>query len=134
MACGAIADSTVAVGLADAVALFATAGHCGVSFQLHKWVWRPARSSRLIGLGKIHLLRSKALLSINRAPRRSGMTAVQILLVNGFMAGAAISRGQFCGNYKSVMIVLLLADSGLVAVQAVDAFSCMHTEFVFVDD
>ena len=93
MARGAIADSAVAVGLADAVALIATAGHGRVSFQLHKWVWRPARSARLVGLGKIHLLRSETLLSINRAPGRSGMTAVEILLIDGFMAGAAISGG-----------------------------------------
>jgi len=91
MACGAITDGAVAIGFAHAVALLATAGHGGAAFELNKRVRGPARSSGLIGLGKIHLFRSQSLLSINGAPGRSGMAAVQILLVDGFMTCSAIS-------------------------------------------
>ena len=68
MASGAVADGTVAVGLADAVALVATASHRGRSLRLHKRVRWPAASSRLICFRKIHLLGTESFLTVDGCP------------------------------------------------------------------
>jgi hypothetical protein len=58
---------------------------------------------------------------------------MQELLVNTLMAAAAISGRQMGGNYESVMVLLFLTTSRLVAVQAIHALPGMQTHFVFVD-
>ncbi len=129
----AIADGAVAVGFTHAMALLAAAGHRRSAFQLHKGMRRPARSARLIGLGKINLLRRESLLAINRGPGRRGMAAVQKLLIDGFVATAAISRRKLRGDHKAVVILLFLPFGRLMAIQAVHAFGGVLAQLVFVN-
>jgi hypothetical protein len=61
------------------------------------------------------------------------MTAVQKLLVNLFMAAAAIARRQsHTRNHKSVMIFLVLPRRRLVALQAVHALLRVFAHLVFM--
>ena len=69
---------------------------------------------------------------MNCCPTGGRVTAAQELLVDAFMAGAAIARGQVSADHKAVVIDLLLARGRLVAVQAVDALFCVGGHFVFV--
>jgi hypothetical protein len=56
------------------------------------------------------------------------------LLVNAFVAGAAISGGELGRDGEAVMVLFFLVGGGLVAVEAVDALGCVPAHFVFVDD
>ena len=61
------------------------------------------------------------------------MAAMQKLLINLFVATAAVSRGEANRrNDESVMIFFLLPGRGLVAVQAVDALLRVAAHFVFM--
>jgi hypothetical protein len=61
------------------------------------------------------------------------MTTVQELLVDVFVAAAAIASRQFCRDRKTVVILLFLCGGGLVAVQAIHALPCVHAQLEFVD-
>src|SRR5271166_6677478 len=71
------ADRSVWIRAAHAMALFATAGHRGTALGRYKRMRRPARPSRLIGLGEIHLLRGQPFLTIDRRPSRRRMPAAR---------------------------------------------------------
>src|SRR5215472_5480100 len=104
VASGAIPDGSVGVGLSDAVALLASAGHGGGAFELHERMRRPARSAGLKGLRKFYLFGSEVLHAVNRSPCRSRVTAAQELLIDIFVAAPAIPCSEFCGNEEAVMV------------------------------
>jgi hypothetical protein len=132
MAGSAIPDGTVGIGPADAVALLAPAGHRRTTFQLGKRVGRPTSTTGLIRLREIYLFGRKALLAVNGCPCRSGMSAMQELLINVLVAASTISRGQLCRDYESMMVFLVLARSWLMAIKTIHSFLGVHTHFVFV--
>src|SRR5579872_1690629 len=101
MARRAGSNRAVTIGLAHAVTLLASAGHCRPTLDLHEGMRRPPRSTRLILFRQTHLLRREALLAINRSPGGGSMAAVQKLLVDGFMAGAAVSGRELLGDDKA---------------------------------
>ena len=82
-------------GFANAVTLLATAGHRRTAFQLNKRMRRPARAARLIRFRKIYLFWRETFFPIDSAPCRRGVAAAQKLLVDTFVATAAIACGQF---------------------------------------
>ena len=94
VASGAVADGAVGVGLAYAVALLAAAGHGRAALRLHERMRRTARAAGLIGFREIHLLGSEAFFAVDGGPGRRGVAAVQELLINVFVATAAIARRQ----------------------------------------
>ena len=61
------------------------------------------------------------------------MATAKELLIDPFVAGAAIARRQMSADYESVMIDFLLAGGGLVAIEAIDTLLRMSRHFVFVD-
>jgi hypothetical protein len=95
---------------------------------------RPARASRLVGFGKVHLLGRQSLLAINRGPGRRGVPAAQELLVDAFVAASAIAGGQSGCDHEAVVVFLFLSLGRLMAVDAVHPFPRMYAHFVFVDD
>src|SRR5215470_5065895 len=134
MACRAGADRAIVVRLPDAVTLFASAGHCRWPFKSREGMRWTFDSSRLVGLGKIHLFRSKCSLSAHSGPRYGGVAAVQELLIDVFMAAPAIAGSKGADDGKPVVSLAFLSIRRLVAVQAIDALLRMFAHFVFVDD
>ena len=59
VASGAGANGAIGVGLANAVALLAAAGHGGIAFELSEGMRRPARAAGLITFGEVDLLGSE---------------------------------------------------------------------------
>src|ERR1051326_6711723 len=131
---GAVADGAVGVGLAHAVTFLAAAGHGRSAFELDEGMWRTAGGGGLISFRKIYLLGREAFLAVDCGPGGSGVAAAQELLIDAVMAAAAVSSGQLGGDDEAVMILFFLAGSGLVALEAVDAFAGVRAHFVFVDD
>jgi hypothetical protein len=60
------------------------------------------------------------------------VAATQKLLIDAFVARAAVSSGEMRADYKSVVINFLLAGSCLMAVETVDALLCVCRHLVFV--
>lgn len=83
---------------------------------------------------KTDLLRGQVLVAVDCGPRWCSMAAAQVLLVDRFVAGAAVSGGHTVGDDEAVMIAAFLPVGGLMALQAVDLLACMNAQFVFVDD
>ncbi len=79
------------------------------------------------------LFGTEPLLPVNRCPTRSSVPAAQELLVDAFVAGAAIARSQVRADDKAVVIDLLLSGTRLMAVKTVDAFLCMCGHLVLMD-
>ena len=132
MAGRAVANCAVGVWFAHAVALLAAAGHRRCALRLHKGMWRAPSASRLVGFRKIHLLRRKSLLAVNRGPCGSCMAAVQKLLIDALVAAAAISRGKFGRRSRIRGGLLILAGCGLVAIEAIHPFARVQAHFIFV--
>jgi hypothetical protein len=128
------ANRSVTIWLAYAVALLAAIGHCRTTLQLHKRMGRTARSSGLILFRKIHLIRRKPLFAIDRGPCRRRVAAAKKLLINVFMAAAAVPCSQFAGDHEAMVIFFLLAGRGLMAIEAVNTFCGVHAHFVFVNN
>lgn len=61
------------------------------------------------------------------------MATVQKLLIDVFVAAAAVPRGQLAGDHEAVMILFVLAGSGLMAVEAVHTFLGVQAHLVFVN-
>ena len=61
------------------------------------------------------------------------MATVQKLLIDVFVAAAAVPRGQLGGDQEAVMILFVLAGSGLMAVEAVHTFLGVQAHLVFVN-
>src|SRR5215467_6247116 len=94
----------------------------------------PLCSPRLVRFREVHLLRSQSLFAIYRSPGRCRVPAAHKLLINAFVAATAVASRQFGGDYKSMMIFLVLPCGRLVAVQAVHTLSRVHAHFVLVHD
>jgi hypothetical protein len=91
-------------------------------------------AARLIAFRKLHLFRFQTLLSEHRRPRRRRMAAPQEFLVDRLVTAPAVAGGQLRRDDESVMVVLRLTGSGLVAIEAVDALLGVPAQFVLVDD
>src|SRR5690349_6106766 len=126
---GATTDRVIVVGLADAVALFASTGHCRRPFESGERMGWASDSSRLIGLSKIHLFRSKCFVSTHCSPGHGGMTAAEELLVNILMAAPAISCRKTGDDGESIVFLALLFVRWLVAVEAINALLRMLAHF-----
>jgi hypothetical protein len=91
-------------------------------------------SSRLVGLSKIHLFRSKRFVSTHRSPGHGGMAAAEKLLINVLMAAPAISCRKTGDDSESIVFFALLLARWLVAVEAINAPLGMLAHFVFVNN
>ena len=131
---GAGADGAVGIGPADAVALIAAAGHRRAAFELRERMRGTASAAGLISFREVYLLRAEAFFAVDGGPRGCGMPAVEKLLVDVFMAGAAVAGGELGGNGKAVVVFFLLIGGGLVAIEAVHTFLGVGANLVFVDD
>ena len=123
MAGCARADRAIAVWSAHTVALLTAAGHSGCAFELRDHIRRPASCSGLKLLGKINLFGRETFFSVYGCPCGGGVPAVQELLIDRFVTAAAVSRSEFRGNNKSVMVLLILSGCGLMAIETVDALA-----------
>ena len=132
MAFGATADGAVVIWLADGVALLAAGGDGGVSFGQRERVGRTLGASGLELLAEGDLLSAQALLAMDGGPTGCGVTAAQELLVDAFVAGAAVARREMGADHEAVVIDLLLIRSRLVAVQAIHALFRMGGHLVFM--
>jgi hypothetical protein len=131
---GAGADGAVVVGLADGMALLAAADHGRSAFGDDEGMRRPLRSARLKLLRERNLLRREALFAVDGGPRGRGVAAAEEFLILGLVAGTAIAGGKVRRDHEAVMIELLLARRGLMAVEAVDALARVRGHFVLVHD
>ncbi len=77
---------------------------------------------------------AQALFAMDGGPTGSGVAAAQELLVDAFVAGAAVAGGQVGADHEAVVIDLLLVRPRLVAVQAIHALLGMGRHLVFVHD
>ena len=118
-----------------------TAWHCsqpdvmaGPPFRTTKRIWRAFGAAGLELLAERHLLGAQALLAVDRGPAGSRVAAAQKLLIDAFVARAAVAGGQIGADHEAVVVLLLLAIRRLVAVQAVDALPGVDAHLVFVDD
>jgi hypothetical protein len=103
-------------------------------FRKDERVWWALRATRLELLAERHLLRTQALLSMDCGPTGSCVPAAQELLIDAFVAGAAITGSKVSTDDKSVVIDLLLIGTGLVAVEAINALLRVGRHLVFMDD
>ena len=62
------------------------------------------------------------------------MAPAQKLLIDVFMAAAAVAGGELDRDQESMMVLLLLPGGRLMAFQTVHALAGMSAHFVFVDD
>jgi hypothetical protein len=62
------------------------------------------------------------------------MPAAQKLLIDLFMTWAAVSGGKRCRNHKSVVFLLLLPGSRLMALQAIYSPSGVQAHLVLMHD
>lgn len=127
-------DRSVVIGLANGVTLLAARCRCGMSFGEHQRIRRPLGAAWLKLLAEGDLLRTQALFTVHSRPAWSGMAATKEFLINGFMAGAAVSRCQMCADDEAVVINLLLAGAWLMAIKAIHTFPGMSRHLVFVND
>jgi len=69
---------------------------------------------------------------MNGGPTRGGVAAAKKFLINAFVAGTAISGCEMGANSEAVVIQLLLARPGLVAVEAIHALLSVGGHLVFM--
>src|SRR5215813_7398272 len=86
--------------------------------------------------GEVGLFCAEAGFSIDRGPRRSRVPAAHELLVDLFVAGAAVGGRNVRRDDKAVVILTIsfLSFLGLMAIEAVDALRGVLAHFIFVDD
>src|SRR5215831_5399781 len=129
---GTSPNCAVGVRFPDTVALIASAGFGGGSFQFCQGIRRATGAAWLIGFRKIHLLGCESFFAVNRSPGGRRVATVKELLINGLVATAAVSSRQLSGDDESVMILLLLALGRLVAFEAVDTLPRVHAHFILM--
>jgi hypothetical protein len=91
-------------------------------------------SARLELLGKSDLLGREILVARDRSPCGRGVTAVQELLVYGFVTNPAIGGCRTGIDDKTVVVFALLTCDGLVAIEAVYTLACVSAHLEFMDN
>jgi hypothetical protein len=134
VALSAVPNRPIVIWLSDGVALLAAGCDGRVPFSECEWIWRTLGAAGLELLAESDLFRRETLFAVHRSPTWRGVAAPQELLVDAFVAGSAVPRGQMGTDHKAVMIRLLLSGRGLVAVEAVYALFRMGRHFIFVHD
>src|SRR4051794_23968989 len=132
MALRASTNGAVLVWLADCVALFATGGGCRMPFRNYEWVGRTLGATGLKLFAERNLFRSQSLLTLNGGPTGGSVPTAEEFLIHAFVAGTAVASSQASADNESMMIHLLLASGGLVAIEAIDALLRMSGHFIFV--
>src|SRR6185503_9314926 len=134
VALGAGADGAIVVGLADGMALLAACCDCRMSFGQCERIRRSFGAAGLVGFGKVDLLGREPLGSMHGGPARHRVAAAQVFLIDGLVAAAAVPCRQMFTDDEAVVVDLLLAGRGLVAIEAVHTFLGMIGHFVLVDN
>jgi hypothetical protein len=67
-------------------------------------------------------------------PAGSGVAATEKHLIDSFVTGAAIPCGEMGTDGEAVLVDPLLALSGLLAIQVIDAFYRVSRHLGFMDD
>src|SRR5262249_39585928 len=83
--------------------------------------------------GERDLFGGEAFLAIDRGPGDRRMAAAQELLVDAFVAIAAIAGRQAGGDDEAVMLLLLLVLGGGVAIEAIDALARVRAHFILMN-
>ncbi len=122
VAFGAGADSAIGVWFAYGVALIAAGRDGRMALRQRERIGRAFRPAWLELLTERDLLGREALLAMNGSPTGRSVAATQKLLVNAFVARSAVSGSQVVADDKAMVIHFILTRSGLVAVEAGDAF------------
>lgn len=97
-------------------------------------VGRTFRAAWLKLFAEGNLFRTQALFSMDGGPTRRRVAATEEFLIDVLVAGAAIASRKVSANHKSVVIDLLLAGPGLVAVETIHIFLRVNRHLVFVND
>jgi hypothetical protein len=71
---------------------------------------------------EVDLFGRETLLSVDGCPGGTGVPTVQELLIDRFVATAAVSRREFRGNHKPVMVLFVLPGCRLMAIKTSHAF------------
>jgi hypothetical protein len=82
---------------------------------------------------EVDLFGRETLLSIHGCPGRTGVPAVQELLIYRFVATATVSRRKFRGNHKPMMVLFVLPGCRLMAIKTRYAFAGMLAQFILVN-
>jgi hypothetical protein len=130
---GAIADGSIFIGSADAMATRATTFSCGRTFERSQRVGWPLYAAWLILFRKGYLLRCETLLAPDCCPRGGCMSAPKELLVYGIMTSAAISRSDGSIDHKSIVICSFLSLCHLMTIEAINTFLRMSAHLELMD-
>jgi hypothetical protein len=103
-------------------------------FRFDQGIWRTLGAARLKLFAEGNLFRAQAFLTVDGSPAWSRVAAAEELLIDAFVAGAAVSGGQMGTDYESMVIDLLLAGARLMAVKAIDPFFRVGRHLVFVNN
>jgi hypothetical protein len=79
-----------------------------------------------------NLFWTQTLFAVDGGPTRRRVAATKKLLINAFVTRAAISGSQMRADHKPMVIDLLLAGAGLVAIETIDTLLGMGGHFVFM--
>jgi hypothetical protein len=82
---------------------------------------------------EVDLFGRETLLSIHGCPGRTGVPAVQELLIYRFVATATVSRRKFRGNHKPMMVLFVLPGCRLMAIKTRYAFAGMLAQLILVN-
>jgi len=82
---------------------------------------------------EVDLFGRETLLSIHGRPGGTGVAAVEELLIDRFMAAAAVSRREFRRNHKPVMVLFVLPGCRLMAIKTSYAFVGVLAQLIFVN-
>lgn len=130
---GAIADGSIFVWLANAVAACATTLGCGRTFQQSQRVRWSLYAARLILFRKGHLLGREILFTRDRSPGRGRMPAPKELLVYGIMTSAAISWSDGNIDHKPIVIGSFLSLRHVMTIEAINTFLCVSAHLELMD-
>ena len=114
----AIADGAVFVWFANAVAAVTAALGGRTALQPGQRMRRALHAAGLVLFGKGDLFRREIRVARDRRPSCRRMSAVEELLIDGFVTGPAIGRRQLCADDKTVVVRSRLSLRHLMAIQA----------------
>src|SRR5215470_811315 len=105
MAGSAVANATVGLRFADRVALRAAAGDRGRPLEFGQRVGWPLHVARVKLLCNVSLLGRQTCFAVDCRPRRRRVPAARELLIDLFVAAAAIGRSNMRGDDEAVVIL-----------------------------